>query len=342
MSSSNPKRTNESRNSSGNSNKRVRQQEDRLQGPVTNVEASRIVIDRMTVQRILSKLSTIESKISETDLKLSDIKGQVQKIEDRLKSEPNDENVIAEAVKNIAKNLIKIAIYPIQAQFLQQTEAYLSENKPDFYKRVSRKHWTSYYERNILHDLLNKLRSFRSTFATRIKEAMFAAFGSDQLPPINTNDSPADIAEWKASSKVRKCYKKLLIPHNSYMKRIFEKVFSSNRDKRYKVQVAFTLALVEHMLDPKRKDIKIKEDLMQIKIEKYMNRVDNGLYDISNEEYSDDDEDDTSDTEMNKGQNVNDDKCNTEDDEYTKDVDDTQNMDGDEYVEIDELEKGTD
>ncbi|CAB4393996.1 unnamed protein product [Rhizophagus irregularis] len=285
MSSSNPKRTNESRNSSGNSNKRVRQQEDRLQGPVTNVEASRIVIDRMTVQRILSKLSTIESKISETDLKLSDIKGQVQKIEDRLKSEPNDENVIAEAVKNIAKNLIKIAIYPIQAQFLQQTEVYLSENKPDFYKRVSRKHWTSYYERNILHDLLNKLCSFRDTFATCIKEAMFAAFGSDQLPPINTNDSPADIAEWKTSSK---------------------------------------------------------------------NRVDNGLYDISNEEYSDDDEDDTSDTEMNKGQNVNDDECNTEDDEYTKDVDDTQNMDGDEYVEIDEhmdgdeyveideLEKGTD
>lgn len=57
--------------------------------------ASRIVIDRMTVQRILSKLSTIESKIGETDLKLSDIKGQVQKIEDRLKSEPNDDNVIA-------------------------------------------------------------------------------------------------------------------------------------------------------------------------------------------------------------------------------------------------------
>lgn len=40
MSSSNPKRTNESRNSSGNSNKRVRQQEDRLQGPVTNVEGN--------------------------------------------------------------------------------------------------------------------------------------------------------------------------------------------------------------------------------------------------------------------------------------------------------------
>jgi len=42
-----------------------------------------------------------------------------------------------------------VAIYPTQAQFLTQTETYLVNNKPDFYNRVSKKRWTSYYEKKI-------------------------------------------------------------------------------------------------------------------------------------------------------------------------------------------------
>jgi len=98
---------------------------------------------------------------------------------------------------------------------------------------------------------------------------MFAAFGGDQLTPINTSSPSAEIAKWKVSSEVRDCYKKLLTPHNNYMERVLDKMLGLDRDKRHKVQVAFTLALVEHMLSPGR-DIKINEELMQIKIEVYM------------------------------------------------------------------------
>ncbi|PKC74385.1 hypothetical protein RhiirA1_450063 [Rhizophagus irregularis] len=79
--------------------------------------------------------------------------------------------------------------------------------------------------------------------------------------------------------------------------------------------------------------------------------VDNSWYNISNEEYSNNNEDSISDIEMNKGQNVDndefmrnieDDMYNTEDDKYTKDIDDIQNMNDNEYVEINELKKGTD
>ncbi|GBC15227.1 uncharacterized protein OCT59_016541 [Rhizophagus irregularis] len=79
--------------------------------------------------------------------------------------------------------------------------------------------------------------------------------------------------------------------------------------------------------------------------------VDNSWYNISNEEYSNNNEDSISDIKMNKGQNVDndafmrnieDDMYNTEDDKYTKDIDDIQNMNDNEYVEINELKKGTD
>uniref|UniRef100_U9TJM7 Uncharacterized protein n=1 Tax=Rhizophagus irregularis (strain DAOM 181602 / DAOM 197198 / MUCL 43194) TaxID=747089 RepID=U9TJM7_RHIID len=69
--------------------------------------------------------------------------------------------------------------------------------------------------------------------------------------------------------------------------------------------------------------------------------VDNSWYNISNEEYSNNNEDSISDIKMNKGQNVDndafmrnieDDMYNTEDDKYTKDIDDIQNMNDNEYI----------
>jgi oligoendopeptidase F len=58
-------------------------------------------------------------------------------------------------VKRIAKELIKVAIYPTQKQFLLKTEEFLSENYPEFYKRVSKKNWVSYYETNIFPPVSN-------------------------------------------------------------------------------------------------------------------------------------------------------------------------------------------
>ncbi|RGB24826.1 hypothetical protein C1646_772555, partial [Rhizophagus diaphanus] len=52
-----------------------------------------------------------------------------------MKNESGDQDLISSAVKRIVKELIKIAIYPTQSQFLSKTEEFLSENYSEFYKR---------------------------------------------------------------------------------------------------------------------------------------------------------------------------------------------------------------
>lgn len=95
---------------------------------------------------------------------------------------------------------------------------------------------------------------------------MFAVFGDDQLSPINTSASAEEILEWKNSAAVSNCYKK----KNTYIERILKKLYGPDREKRSEVQVAFAMALVEEFLNPKKDLLKIKEDTMQLRIEKYM------------------------------------------------------------------------
>ncbi|POG79815.1 hypothetical protein GLOIN_2v1472049 [Rhizophagus irregularis DAOM 181602=DAOM 197198] len=157
-----------SRNAHDSSSKSVRQQiED-----TSIISTPPIEVSRITVERILSKLSSLELKMDQS------------------------------AVKRIVKELIKIAIYPTQSQFLSKTEEFLSENYSEFYKRVSRRNWISYYENNIFPQLLDKHRSHRGTLSSRIKDTMFAIFGDDQLPPINSSATLEKISIWKKSQEL--------------------------------------------------------------------------------------------------------------------------------------------
>jgi hypothetical protein len=111
---------------------------------------------------------------------------------------------------------------------------------------------------------LNKHRSKRGSNASRIREAMFVVFGSDQLPLINTHATSVEITNWKKSDKVRACYNKL----PSYMERILQRACGSEK-QRSPAQVVFAKTLVKAMLNPKINQIRISEDFMKNKIEKY-------------------------------------------------------------------------
>lgn len=97
---------------------------------------------------------------------------------------------------------------------------------------------------------------------------MFSVFGEDQLPPINTNASCIDISNWKRSSKVHSCFKKL----PAYMGKIVDKIYGVDPRKRSSVPVAFAVALVSTMLNPKTDQIKVNEDAIKRSMEKYMVR----------------------------------------------------------------------
>jgi hypothetical protein len=98
---------------------------------------------------------------------------------------------------------------------------------------------------------------------------MFSTFAADKLPVINTNDSSNEVSAWKNSSVVAECFEKLKTNGN-YIDKILDKVYGTDPEKRSEVQVAFTIVLVHYVLNPKKEHIKIKEEILQRKIRKYL------------------------------------------------------------------------
>src|SRR5436190_23122052 len=95
---------------------------------------------------------------------------------------------------------------------------------------------------------------------------MFSTFAADKLPVINTNDSSNEVSAWKNSSVVAECFEKLKT-NGDYIDKILDKVYRTDPEK---VQVAFTIVLVHYVLNPKKEHIKIKEEVLQRKIRKYL------------------------------------------------------------------------
>ena len=98
---------------------------------------------------------------------------------------------------------------------------------------------------------------------------MFSTFVADKLPVINTNDSSNEVSAWKNSSVVAECFEKLKT-NGDYIDKILDKVYGTDPEKRSEVQVAFTIVLVHYVLNPKKEHIKIKEEVLQRKIRKYL------------------------------------------------------------------------
>jgi hypothetical protein len=99
---------------------------------------------------------------------------------------------------------------------------------------------------------------------------MFNVFAENKLPVMNTNATSNTVLKWKSSEVVADCYKKLFKEAPSYMDRILDKVYGTDPDKRSNVQIAFAVVLVEYILNPQKERIKISEELLERRIERYM------------------------------------------------------------------------
>lgn len=57
--------------------------------------------------------------------------------------------IIQPIIKNVGEELIKVFIYPTQAEMRSLTEEYVAKNYESFYKTFTKKRWNIYYEGKI-------------------------------------------------------------------------------------------------------------------------------------------------------------------------------------------------
>ena len=116
----------------------------------------------------------------------------------------------------------------------------------------------------------------RGSLTSRIKSALFAVFGENHLPQINTRATPKEINEWKQSRSVGSCYDKLFDPVESelsvtYMSQILEKVWPSGRTPN--VHIAYAVGVCVTLLNPKNDNIKISASNLKSKTNRYLVRL---------------------------------------------------------------------
>lgn len=104
---------------------------------------------------------------------------------------------------------------------------------------------------------------------------MFLIFGETMLPFINATAGLAEISQWKSSSEVSNCYKKLFSPIDksypdiTYMSRILDRLWS-DMNKVPIIHVAFVISTCENTLNPKVEGITNSESIIQKRIKKNM------------------------------------------------------------------------
>jgi hypothetical protein len=99
-----------------------------------------------------------------------------------------------------------------------------------------------------------------------VKDAMFSVFGESQLDSINTNATPADVSEWKASAKTKACYQKLFTqissdPNDTYMSRILSKVWPDKLPTN--IKMAYAIAVCQIMLNDYYEKLTMSEDTVK-------------------------------------------------------------------------------
>jgi hypothetical protein len=110
--------------------------------------------------------------------------------------------------------------------------------------------------------------------ATKIKESVFTIFGEVNLPLINSNAGPSEIANWKKRPEVSKCYERLFkhIGDNDnsplVITRILEKAFLG---KKYSnTELAYAIAICKIMLNPKNDVLQMKGTILKSKVKYYL------------------------------------------------------------------------
>ena len=98
---------------------------------------------------------------------------------------------------------------------------------------------------------------------------MFSVFGESQLDSINTNVTPADVSEWKASTKMKECFQKLFTaissnPNDMYMFRILSKVWPDKLSTN--IKMAYTIAVCQIMLNDYYEKLTMSKDTVKDKL----------------------------------------------------------------------------
>jgi len=147
--------------------------------------------------KILSKLDTLISAQQLIDDRLKKIEGS--------SDESSSEEVIKTIVVEVARNLLKVSIYPSQNEFREETEKVLRSSFPELHKKFRQS--PIFYEKNIYQPLLAKHRSFRGSLTSRIKDALYTIF--PELPSITLNSTSSEIRQWKSNLIVASYHNKL-------------------------------------------------------------------------------------------------------------------------------------
>ncbi|UZO07606.1 uncharacterized protein OCT59_027887 [Rhizophagus irregularis] len=142
------------------------------------------------------------------------LENRVSKVEESVnKNSDNNqgyEEYIKKIIKEVAKKLLEVSIYPTPDELREFTNNYMNENYDDFIKWFKRyDKWIIFYEKNIASPLLAKHRSARGSLASKVKDIMyiiFKEFNLPTIPAVNTALKGSEIRKWKGSPTVKICY----------------------------------------------------------------------------------------------------------------------------------------
>ena len=110
--------------------------------------------------------------------------------------------------------------------------------------------------------------------ATKIREAIFATYGEVNLPLINSNAGPLEIAKWKKKPEVSRCFENLFKNMDDdedsplVITRIIERAFLENEYSN--PEFAYAIAICKTMLNPKHDALQMKETTIKSKVKYYL------------------------------------------------------------------------
>jgi hypothetical protein len=118
--------------------------------------------------------------------------------------------------------------------------------------------------------LRTKHRSRRGAIAERIRKTIFQTFGESQLPKITTKASADAVKRWKDSSKVQEVYRKLNDPisredDETWGSRILRRSWNERPNNE---QMAFSIAVIVYILNPRIYTMRIKDEDIRKLMEK--------------------------------------------------------------------------
>ena len=106
-------------------------------------------------------------------------------------------------------------------------------------------------------------------------KGLFATFGEVNLPSINSNASPSEIANWKKRPEISKCYEKLFKHMDASNNKsplvitcILEKAFL--RKEYSNPEFAYAIAICKTILNPKNDVLQLKESILKSKVKYYL------------------------------------------------------------------------